>query len=72
MYEIVCDICGHTIINIMIGCEIEGEYVDYINHQKGDITLYICEECWRKMCEISHWNVKKSKEVFNEEINNGL
>jgi len=42
-----CAICGFAIYRKEIGGELNGKYIDYDEHEWGDLDIAFCGECWR-------------------------
>jgi hypothetical protein len=67
-----CYICGFTLPKTDLAADIAGDFVDYNERIRGNITFSICTECWQKLLTNAEGGLEaaiKRSSVFKQELN---
>lgn len=61
----ICLCCGFPITKYEIGADIRGTFTDYIENAMGEISVSICDDCWRKSKEMQDRGIEYAISVRN-------
>jgi len=55
-----CCCCGIALYNMEVGADLVGFAVDYTTHERYEVELNCCTECWNKMMETLMGGMRKA------------